>query len=66
MKISKETLDVLLEQGYTSLEDYLTCLSEDYDLDISSVEALSNLLGESELFDGLVTSVEDASCGSYY
>lgn len=65
MKISKETLDVLLEQGYASLEDYLTCLAEDYDLDISSVEALANLLGESELFDSLVTSVEDASCSDY-
>lgn len=65
MKISKETLDVLLEQGYTSLKDYLTCLAEDYDLDISSVEALANLLGESELFDSLVTSVEDASCSDY-
>lgn len=60
MKISKETKDQLKEEGYTSLLDYLTCLSEDYDVDISIVKNLAELLGEDELFDGLVNAVEDA------
>jgi len=59
MKISKETLAELQEQGYSSLKEYFSSLSEEYDIDICTVEALANILGEDELFDGLVNAVED-------
>ena len=38
MKVSKETRQVLKDQGYESLGEYLANLSEDYDVDIETVE----------------------------
>ena len=63
MKTSKETLELLKENGYESLDDYLQCLAEDYNVDYSTVKSLYYVLGDSELFDGLVCAVEDASVG---
>ena len=63
MKTSKETLEILQENGYESLKDYLQCLAEDYDVNYSTVKSLYHVLGDSELFDGLVCAVEDASVG---
>lgn len=59
MNISQETLDNLTEQGYDNLEDYLQYLADDFGLRIGWVEDLAETLGESELFDGLVTACED-------
>lgn len=59
MKISKQILDELNEQGYTTLLDYFTCLAEDFGTEVHCVEAVAEVLGESELFDGLLTSLED-------
>ena len=64
MKLHKETLDILQEQGYDDLQDYLQCLSEDYGVEYNSVLNIANLLGENELFDGLVAAIEDV-CGYY-
>lgn len=43
--------------GYTSRRDYLESLCEEYER--SAVYALADILGESEDFDGLITSLED-------
>lgn len=59
MKLSKETLQILKEKGYDSLDEYLGELSEDCDVDIEAVYMAADLLGETELFDGLVSSLGD-------
>ena len=39
--------------------DYLTFLSKDFDIELSTVLALADVLGPNEDFDGLVTMLED-------
>jgi len=43
--------------GYENRRDYLESLCQEYDR--SAVYAMADLLGESEDFDGLITSLED-------
>ena len=50
--------NVYLENGYKSRKHYLTCL-DDFGIDVSTVFTLASILGSSEDFDGLVTSLED-------
>lgn len=45
--------------GYTDRQDYLDDLADNMGIDRSVVSALADLLGETEDFDGLVTSLED-------
>lgn len=46
--------------GYGDREDYLSCMAEEYDLDLEDVvRPLADLLGPSEDFDGLVSALED-------
>ena len=59
MKMSKETLQVLKEKGYDSLDEYLGELSEDSGVDIEAVYMVADVLGETELFDGLVSMIGD-------
>ena len=59
MKITQETLDTLNEYGYNNLDEYLQDLADDSGLRVENVEAMALILGESELFDGLVTACED-------
>ena len=47
------------QNGYKSRSDYLECLSEDYNVPLGTVEALANLYGEVEDFDGLVIALQD-------
>lgn len=47
--------------GYNDRADYLETLCEEYPADI--VHALADLLGPTEDFDGLVTSLEDFTEG---
>lgn len=51
--------NIYQEHGYTSREDYLSCLAEDYGVDLVTVKALADLLGPNEDFDGLVSQLED-------
>lgn len=55
----RRTVDVYIENGYTSRADYLSCLAEDYGIDLQMVQALADLFGPNEDFDGLVSSLED-------
>jgi len=51
-------MNVYEENGYANRQDYLNSLCIEYDETL--VLELSALLGESEDFDGLVTSLQDA------
>lgn len=59
MKLSNETRQILKEKGYNSLDEYLGELSEDTGVDIEAVYMAADLLGETELFDGLVSMIGD-------
>jgi len=52
---------VYKEKGYEDRDDYLRCVSEDYDVDIDVVKDLADLLGPNEDFDGLVAALQDVS-----
>ena len=45
---------------WDSRADYLADLADDFGLDIYTVESLADLLGDIELFDGLLVALEDA------
>ena len=52
-------LEAYLEYGAESRTEYLAMLADDYDVPPGTVQALAELLGPSEDFDGLVTALED-------
>lgn len=52
-------MSIYTDEGYKNRRDYLTSLAEDNGVPLVEVLALASLLGPSEDFDGLVTSVED-------
>jgi hypothetical protein len=52
-------MTVYQEQGYASRKDYLNHLADDMEIDRSTVYMMAQMLGPSEDFDGLVTSLED-------
>ena len=52
-------MNVYEQNGYDGRQHYLECLAEDYGVDLDTVQALADLLGPDEDFDGLVTSLED-------
>ena len=52
--------NIYQQNGYADRDDYLTCLSEDYDVSIEDVYSLAEMPGEHEDFDGLVSALEDA------
>lgn len=53
-------MSVYRQNGYNDREDYLSCIAEDYGLDLEDeVRPLAQLLGPNEDFDGLVTALED-------
>ena len=58
--LKPETIQVLKENGYDSIKEYLHDLADEYDVPYSVVVSLYQLLGEQELFDGLVSAVQDA------
>ena len=54
-------MSIYQENGYKNHRDYLECLADDLGIDKGTVFAIAGLLGSSEDFDGLVTSLEDLS-----
>lgn len=55
-KLNSVNQDVYQQNGFTSRQDYLNNLADEYG---DVVFDLADILGESEDFDGLVTSLED-------
>jgi len=47
------------DHGYLNRRDYLKSLSEEYGIDLYTVSEISDMLGESEDFDGLVNALQD-------
>lgn len=54
--------NIYQENGYETRKDYLQSLADEYGVELSVVSAIASVLGPSEDFDGLVTSVQDAAC----
>lgn len=52
-------MNVYTSNGYTSRNQYLMSLSEEYGVDFDTIYAIADLLGESEDFDGLVSQLQD-------
>jgi hypothetical protein len=52
-------MSIYTENGYESRADYLQCMADEYDTDLSTVLLLADLLGPSEDFDGLVSALKD-------
>jgi hypothetical protein len=58
-----QTMTIYQQQGYENRRDYLNNLADDLGIERSTVYALAQMLGPSEDFDGLVTSLEDYADG---
>ena len=56
-------MSIYNEHGFSNRKEYLIDLADNLGVDLSIVFALADMLGPSEDFDGLVTSLEDYSCG---
>jgi len=56
-------MTVYQTEGYKNRTDYLRGLAQEMEIDTSTVFMMADLLGESEDFDGLVTSLEDYAEG---
>ena len=52
--------DPYLDHGFNSRTDYLLDLADEYNVPASVVMSLADVLGPSEDFDGLVSSLEEA------
>ena len=58
--------DIYREYGYDDRDDYLRSLADDYGVPEEAVQALADILGPDEDFDGLVSSLEDATDGGWF
>ena len=56
-------MSIYTENGFDNRKAYLLDLADTMGLDPSIVFAMADLLGPSEDFDGLVTSLEDYAMG---
>ena len=54
-------MDIYKEQGFVDRNDYLEHLADDNGYPIDVVRVLALILGPSEDFDGLITTLEDAA-----
>jgi hypothetical protein len=52
-------MTIYQENGFQTRRDYLDSLADDLGLDPRTVYLMAEMLGPSEDFDGLVTSLED-------
>ena len=55
-------MSIYTEFGYASRKEYLESLADQYDVDIETVMAISDLLGPEEDFDMLINEIECLSC----
>ena len=47
------------QNGYADRRDYLSCLADEFGIDLDVVLLMADLLGPNEDFDGLVMALED-------
>lgn len=58
----KEMVETLRSMGYdgpTPMVDYLNDLADEHGVDVSVVRSLVQVVGIEEMFDGLVSAVQD-------
>ena len=60
-KVIAEQAEIYRRKGYVNRAGYLQGLAEENGVDLDIVLAISDMLGPSEDFDGLVSMVEDAA-----
>ena len=48
-----------VKNGYENRKEYLVSLADDFGMDRQTVFFIADLLGESEDFDGLISSLQD-------
>lgn len=58
-------MTIYQENGFKNRKDYLISLSDEYGVSQDKVFLLAQLLGSSEDFDGLISSVQDISEGYF-
>lgn len=56
-------MNIYQEHGFANRLAYLADLADTIGVDLRTVEILADLLGPSEDFDGLITSLEDYAEG---
>lgn len=54
-------MNIYQENGFENRRAYLIDLADQFGIEASTVFALAGILGPTEDFDGLVTSLEDAA-----
>lgn len=54
------TTNIYQENGYKDRKDYFNCLASEFDVPITTILLLADMLGQNEDFDGLVSALEDA------
>jgi len=59
IKSEEIVMNIYEKLGYKNRTDYLEFLSDNLEIDIDTVYAVAELLGPTEDFDGLVSSLED-------
>ena len=52
-------MSIYTDNGYESRRDYLENLADEFELPLKVVLSIAAMLGPSEDFDGLVSSLED-------
>lgn len=52
-------ISIYKQNGYEDRNDYLSCLADEFGIDLDMVLLRADLLGPDEDFDELVTSLED-------
>lgn len=52
-------MSIYEENGYKNRRDYLESLADDFGIDKETVFAVASLLGASEDFDGLISTLDD-------
>jgi len=62
IKINKHTQEILERKGYEGISDYIYQTTEDAGTDENIGWELFYILGETELFDGYISILEDYSC----
>jgi hypothetical protein len=56
------TKSIYIENGYRDRQDYLQSLADELNIPFGIVKMCAEMLGPSEDFDGLVTTLEDEFC----
>ena len=59
-------MNIYKENGYENRQDYLDSLADDFGIESVTIRDLADILGPTEDFDGLITSLEDYEDGLHF